>query len=133
MSTHILDAIVRHRWAMLVLSTLVLLAHLSGLPRTRLVSDFEVFFKPDNPDLLAYHALQDSYTTDDNIMFVVSLADGNVFTSRTMGMMTALTILVALLVDFFLLPPLLVWLARLRSRRTVDAPAQAVSLAADKA
>jgi len=91
MSVSLLEPITRYRWTLVLLSTLILAATLAGLPRTRVVSDFEVFFEPDNTDLLAYHALQDEYTNDDNIMFVVTARQGNVFTAETMAAVEALT------------------------------------------
>lgn len=91
MQTSLLELITRYRWSLIALCSVVLLAAISGLPRTRLVSDFEVFFEPDNIDLLAYHALQDEYTNDDNIMFVVTAKDGNVFSAETMAAVESLT------------------------------------------
>ena len=81
MSSAILESITRYRWSLLLLSVLILAATMAGLPGTRVVSDFEVFFEPDNTDLQAYHALQAEYTNDDNIMFVVTARDGNVFSA----------------------------------------------------
>ena len=89
MSVSLLEPITRYRWTLVLASTLILAATLAGLPRTRVVSDFEVFFEPDNTDLLAYHALQDEYTNDDNIMFVVTARQGNVFTAETMAAVEA--------------------------------------------
>ncbi len=91
MRTPALELITRYRWSLVLLSTLILLAAMSGLSRTRVVSDFEVFFEPDNTDLLAYHAMQDEYTNDDNILFVVTAKDGNVFSAETMTAVEALT------------------------------------------
>lgn len=91
MSTSLLDLVPRFRWTLVILSLLLLAATLTGLPRTEVVSDFEVFFENDNPDLLAYHAIQDEYTSDDNIMFVVTAKDGNAFSQQTMQAVEALT------------------------------------------
>jgi len=91
MSAPLLDLVPRFRWTIVFLSVLALAATLTGLPRTQVVSDFEVFFEKDNPDLLAYHAIQDEYTSDDNIMFVVTAKDGNAFSQQTMEAVEALT------------------------------------------
>lgn len=91
MSSSTLDLVPRFRWTVVILSLLILAATLTGLPRTEVVSDFEVFFEADNPDLLAYHAIQDEYTSDDNIMFVVTAKDGNAFSQQTMTAVEALT------------------------------------------
>jgi predicted RND superfamily exporter protein len=91
MSDNIIHLITQRRWTVLALSIVILAAAMTGLPRTKLVSDFEVFFSPDNTDLLAYHAIQDEYTRDDNIMFVVSARNGNAFTADTMSAVEAMT------------------------------------------
>lgn len=81
----------RYRWSAILLSLLILAAAISGLPRTRLVSDFEVFFTPDNAYLLAYQDIQQEYTSDNNVMFVITAKDGNVFNAKTMVAVEALT------------------------------------------
>tara|TARA_R110002073_G_scaffold8371_1_gene46305 strand:+ start:175932 stop:178313 length:2382 start_codon:yes stop_codon:yes gene_type:complete len=91
MSDSFIHLITQRRWTVLALSLVILAAAMTGLPRTKLVSDFEVFFSPDNTDLLAYHAIQDEYTRDDNIMFVVSARNGNAFTRDTMAAVEAMT------------------------------------------
>lgn len=91
MSAPLLELVPRFRWTLVGLSLLLVGATLTGLPRNKVVSDFEVFFEKDNPDLLAYHAIQDEYTNDDNIMFVVTAKDGNAFSQDTMAAVEALT------------------------------------------
>ena len=38
-----------------------------------------MFFSEDNPELVAFDAFQDTYTKNDNILFVIQLGDGEVF------------------------------------------------------
>lgn len=84
-------AIVRHP-LLVILGSLVLMAGMAaGLPRVKQVSDFEIFFKPDNENLLAYHDLQNTYTNVDNVFFGIEPADGKVFTRETLAIVKALT------------------------------------------
>mgnify|MGYP003700170875 CR=1 FL=1 len=83
--------ILNHPFLVLLASSVLLAGAVAGLPRTQLVSDFEIFFEADNPDLIAYHEQQDAFTTDNNIMFVLTPADGDVFTPDTMAVVEELT------------------------------------------
>lgn len=89
-ATPFIKLILNHPVLAILASTVLLAGSVISLPPT-VNSDFEIFFEDDNSDLIAYHAQQDEFTTDNNIMFVVSPADGNVFTPETMTMVEALT------------------------------------------
>ncbi|MDF1781759.1 MAG: MMPL family transporter [Alcanivoracaceae bacterium] len=91
MSESLLTAITRYRWSVLLLSCFVLGVSALNLANIKIVSDFEVFFEKDNTDLAAYHAIQDEYTSDDNILFIVTAKDGNAFSQDTMTAVEALT------------------------------------------
>ncbi|NIS80528.1 MAG: RND family transporter, partial [Anaerolineales bacterium] len=63
----------------------------SGVRYLETTADFRVWFGPENPELLAYEALEDTYTKTDNILFVVQPKDKNVFTRETLGIVKELT------------------------------------------
>ena len=48
-------------------------------------TDYRAFFSKENPQLLAFEAMQNIYTKNDNIMFVVTPKDGHVFTPQTLA------------------------------------------------
>jgi uncharacterized protein len=54
-------------------------------------NDYRVFFSKENPQLLAFENLQDTYSKNDNIMMVLVPKDGNVFTEKTLKAVTWLT------------------------------------------
>ncbi|KOR29162.1 hypothetical protein TI03_03030 [Achromatium sp. WMS1] len=54
-------------------------------------SDYQMFFSKENPQLMAFKALQRVYTKDDNILFVLTPKDGKVFTNRTLSAVKWLT------------------------------------------
>jgi len=54
-------------------------------------NDYRIFFSKENPQLLAFETLQNTYTKSDNVLFVLSPANGDVFTPRTLEAVTWLT------------------------------------------
>jgi len=54
-------------------------------------TNYRVFFSPDNPELLAFEKLENTYTKNDNVMFVLTPDDGDVFTPKTLEAVKLLT------------------------------------------
>jgi len=73
--------------AVLVLSALAI----SGVRFLTIAKDTRVFFSKENPQLQALEALENTYTKDDNVLFVVAPDDGNVFTRETLAAIEELT------------------------------------------
>lgn len=72
--------------------TLVLLVLAgTGIPKLHFTNDYRVFFSEDNPELMAFEALERIYTKDDNVFFVLAPKDGNVFTRKTLAAVEWLT------------------------------------------
>jgi uncharacterized protein len=63
----------------------------TGLPELGLSTDYRVFFSEDNPDLRAYERIEEVYTRNDPILFVVRPRAGDIFTERTLGALRDLT------------------------------------------
>jgi predicted RND superfamily exporter protein len=84
-------AVIRWRWP--VLGGVLLLAALAAFGASRLgfATNYRVFFSEDNPDLAAFEAVQNIYTKNDNILFVVEPAGGEVFTRGTLEAVADLT------------------------------------------
>ena len=80
-----------HRWAVLLTALLLTAASAAGLPMLDLATDYRVFFSPDNPDLAAYEAVENIYTKNDNVLFVLQPASGDVFTPELLDTMRSLT------------------------------------------
>jgi predicted RND superfamily exporter protein len=93
--------VIRHRWAVAIVTFLTVAALATGAVNLGLSSNYRVFFSPDNPDLAAFEAVQNIYTNNDNIMFVVTpttasennpgAASGDVFTPQTLAAVEELT------------------------------------------
>ena len=86
-----MDWIIRWRWPV-VIGTLVLTMFIaSGARFLRFDTNYRVFFGKDNPQLKTFEALQDIYTKNDNILFVVASTDKDIFTDQSMDAIEKIT------------------------------------------
>lgn len=83
--------VVNHPWLALLLTLLLVATAASGLRLFSLTTSYRAFFSEDNPQLVAFEALEKNYTKNDNIMFMVVPKDGNVFTEQTLETVRYLT------------------------------------------
>lgn len=85
--------ILKWRYLVILLSLVVVVVIGSGAPNLMpFSSDYRVFFSKDNPQLNAFENLQNTYTKDDNILFVISPKNTNVFTPDTLAAVQAITL-----------------------------------------
>lgn len=80
-----------HPWLSLLLSALLLIAAASGASGYQYSVDHRAFFSPDNPQLLAYEALQDDYSRTDTILIALAPASGQVFDAEFLTLLENLT------------------------------------------
>ncbi len=85
------ERVVRYRWWVLALSVVLVMALGSGAANIGFDADYRVFFKKDNPQLIAYEAMQKKYTQDDNVLIVIEPQKGEVFDSKTLEAIEELT------------------------------------------
>ncbi|WP_457668903.1 MMPL family transporter, partial [Thiolapillus sp.] len=83
--------ILRHRWLVVMLSLILIGLAASGARFLGFSNDYRMFFSEENPQLLAFEAMQNTYTKTDNVLFVISPKDGNVFTPKTLETVEWLT------------------------------------------
>ncbi len=84
-------AILRFKWLVVIASVLAVLVMAFGARFLSFTNDYRVFFSKENPQLLAFENLQDTYSKNDNVMMVLVPEDGNVFTPETLKAVTWLT------------------------------------------
>jgi predicted RND superfamily exporter protein len=85
------QVIIRYRW-LIVLTTIIAISAMGyGALFLKFTNDYRVFFSNENPQLLAFENLQDTYSKNDNVMMVLVPEDGNVFTEKTLRAVTWLT------------------------------------------
>ncbi len=83
--------ILRFKWLIVLASLLAVAAMGYGAQFLTFTNDYRVFFSKENPQLLAFENLQDTYSKNDNVMMVLVPDDGNVFTEKTLKAVTWLT------------------------------------------
>jgi len=83
--------ILRHKWAAILLAIAWVAAMGYGARYLTFTTDYRVFFGADNPQLTAFENLQDTYSRNDNVMYVLAPRDGKVFTRETLGAIAWLT------------------------------------------
>ncbi len=84
-------AIVRHRWLVVALATVLMLAVTAGARFITVTSDYLVLFRDDNPQLLAFQALENTYSATDRALIAVAPREGSVFTREALGAIVELT------------------------------------------
>ncbi|MCG6863151.1 MAG: MMPL family transporter, partial [Chromatiaceae bacterium] len=62
-----------------------------GVLRLGFSNDYQVYFSSDNPQLQAFESLQDTFAKNDNILFVVTPRDKDVFSKESLTALLALT------------------------------------------
>ncbi len=83
--------IIRFRWWIITLSFAATLMIASGGKHLTFDTDYRVFFSDENPELMAFEALQNTYSKEDNILIALTPKDGNIFTKENLGAIEWLT------------------------------------------
>ncbi len=83
--------IIANRWWVLLATIVLIMSAGSGGQHLRFTNDYRLFFSDDNPQLLAFEALENTYTKNDNVMFVVVPEDGQVFSPQALAAVEWLT------------------------------------------
>ncbi|MDE0213753.1 MAG: MMPL family transporter, partial [Deltaproteobacteria bacterium] len=84
-------AVLRHRWLVAGLATLVMLALTAGAQFVVIKNDHRVLFGEDNPQLAAFDALENTYTASNSALIAVAPRKGTVFTREVLVAMEELT------------------------------------------
>lgn len=83
--------VVSHKWLIVMLTLAIIAALAMGAQRLTMSGDYRIFFKPDNPQLQAFEAMQKAYTKSDNILLTLAPNDKNVFTRNNLSAVIELT------------------------------------------
>jgi len=84
--------ILKWRYLVIILALATVGVIGSGAPKLMPFSnDYRVFFSDDNPQLNAFENIQNTYTKDDNVLFVISPKNGNVISPEVLAAVQAIT------------------------------------------
>jgi predicted RND superfamily exporter protein len=91
MNERIAAFLVHRRLPLFFLSLLIILGCAAGLPKLKYTGDYKIFFAPDDPYLVSFENLQDTFTRADNIGFIIIPKQGDLFNARTLEAIRWLT------------------------------------------
>ena len=83
--------ILRRRWLVVLLASLVMLAMTAGVRFVTVTNDYRIMFSEDNPQLAAFNALENTYSASNTALIAIAPREGSVFTRETLGTVEELT------------------------------------------
>jgi len=85
------ENIIRYKWLTILLSIVWIMLMGAGAQHLTFTNDYRVFFGEENPQLVAFENIQDTYSRSDNAMLLLAPKDGQVFTQSTLEAVAWLT------------------------------------------
>ncbi len=85
------EFIIRYKWLSILLSIVWIMLMGAGAQYLTFTNDYRVFFGEENPQLVAFEKIQDTYSRSDNAMLLLAPKDGDVFTRPTLKAVAWLT------------------------------------------
>ena len=73
------NGVIRWRWLIIVVTLLMVMTAGKGGENITFSSNYRVFFAEGNEQLEAFDSLQDTYSKSDNVMFVMTPTNGDIF------------------------------------------------------
>jgi predicted RND superfamily exporter protein len=83
--------VVKFRWIVIPLTLILVALAASGGKYLSFTNNYRVFFSAENPELLAFEALEKKYSKNDNVLFVLEPKSGDVFTPDVLAAVEELT------------------------------------------
>lgn len=83
--------VVRARWLIIIACLVLVGIATAGARYLTFTNSYRAYFGPEDPQLVAFERLENTYTKDDSIMLVVAPRGGEVFTREVLGIVEALT------------------------------------------
>ncbi|MFT4583941.1 MAG: putative RND superfamily exporter protein [Gammaproteobacteria bacterium] len=83
--------VIRNRWRIIPCAVILMAIATTGIPHLHFDSSYRVFFGPDNPQRIAFEALEDTYVKNDNLVIAVAPGNGDVFTRESLTTLEELT------------------------------------------
>lgn len=83
--------VLRNRWFIIFFCLVFVALAASGGRLINFTTSYRVFFSEDNPQLLAFEALENTYVRNDNVLMVFEPKDGNVFSREVLKLIEETT------------------------------------------
>ncbi len=83
--------VIARRWLVILLSIALAVAAGAGAGKLEFSTNYRVFFSAANPELKAFENLQNTYTKNDNFLFVVEHESGKAFSREALDAVEQLT------------------------------------------
>jgi predicted RND superfamily exporter protein len=91
MNEHFFQFVLMKKGVVILLVCVICFVMGIGIKQLRFSNDYRMFFSEENPQLKAFEQLQNTYTKNDNVMFVITPSSGEVFTRETLIAVAELT------------------------------------------
>lgn len=86
------NILLANRWKVLAAWLIVIAACFVGITKISFSSDYRVFFGEDNPELLAFNKIQDTFDSSDNVLIAIENKDNSsIFNTRSLFAIQNLT------------------------------------------
>ena len=85
------ESVLKWRWLILLVSVVVVVLLAAGGQRLSITNDSRVFFSDDNPQLLAFEALENTYSEANTVLVGIASREGDVFQRETLMAVESLT------------------------------------------
>ncbi len=85
------DWILKYRWFVVAVTIVITIFIGSGARFLSFDTNYRAFFSDDNPQLQLFEEIQNVYSKNDNILFVIGTQDDNIFKNQTMAAIEKLT------------------------------------------
>jgi len=83
--------VIKHRFIVILFSLIIVVTAASGLRYLGFNNDYRAFFGPDNPELIAFNEVENTYTKSDNVFIVIAPKNGNIFAPKILGLVEEMT------------------------------------------
>lgn len=83
--------LLRHRLLVIITALVIVCMAASGLRHITFTANYRVFFSDDNPQLIAFETLENTYVQNDNVLIVLAPASGDIFTRENLAIVEEYT------------------------------------------
>ena len=83
--------LIQHHKLVVILSLIIVVTIGAGIKNLTTTSDFRVYFSKDNPQLVAFETLEQTYGKQDSLVFLIQPENNNIFTHDTLSLIWQLT------------------------------------------